>query len=134
VVIGGIAASVLGEARYTEDLDAMFLLSTQDITKFLEAAKKEGVEPRIENAADFAKKARVLLLRHMVTNTNIDVSLGIMPFEQEVVERSSMHEFDVSLQVRLPTPEDLIIMKAIAHRPVSRSGRYSYACNKIHQS
>jgi hypothetical protein len=112
----------------------MFLLSTQDITKFLEAAKKEGVEPRIENAADFAKKARVLLLRHMVTNTNIDVSLGIMPFEQEVVERSSMHEFDVSLQVRLPTPEDLIIMKAIAHRPVSRSGRYSYACNKIHQS
>ena len=27
VVIGGIAASVLGQARYTEDIDAMFLLS-----------------------------------------------------------------------------------------------------------
>ncbi|HJR81326.1 MAG TPA: nucleotidyl transferase AbiEii/AbiGii toxin family protein [Anaerolineales bacterium] len=118
VVIGGLAASVLGEARYTEDIDVMFLLSIQDIPRFLEEAKEEGIEPRIENAADFAKKARILLLRHIITNTNIDVSLGVMPFEQEVVERSSVHEFDDTLQVRLPTPEDLIIMKAIAHRPI----------------
>lgn len=118
VVIGGLAASVLGEARYTEDIDAMFLLSIQDIPEFLEAAKEEGIEPRIENAADFARKARVLLLRHITTNTDIDVSLGIMAFEKEVIERSSIHEFDGSLQVRLPTPEDLIIMKAIAHRPI----------------
>ena len=117
VVIGGIAASVLGEARYTEDLDAMFLLSTQDIPEFLEAANQEGIAPRIEDAADFAKRNRILLLRHVITNTNIDISLGIMPFEQEVIERSSIHEFDDSLQVQLPTPEDLIIMKAIAHRP-----------------
>ncbi len=117
VVIGGIAASVLGRARYTDDLDAMFLLSTKDIYHFLEEAKQEGIEPRIENAADFAKKSRVLLLRHVITNTEIDVSLGILPFEQEVVERSVLREFDDSLQVRLPTPEDLVIMKAVAHRP-----------------
>lgn len=43
--------------------------------------------------------------------------MGVLPFEQEVVERSTMHEFDSSLHVRLPTPEDLVIMKAIAHRP-----------------
>jgi hypothetical protein len=104
VVIGGIAASVLGQARFTEDLDAMFLLSMQDITRFLNEAKQEGIEPRIENAAEFAKKSRVLLLKHTVTDTNIDISLGILPFEQEVVERSLMHEFDETLQVRLPTP------------------------------
>ena len=117
VVIGGIAASVLGEARYTEDLDAMFLLSTQDIPQFLEEAMQEGIEPRIENAADFARKNRVFLLRHTLTATNIDISVGIMPFEQEVIDRSSIQEFDDALQVQLPTPEDLIIMKAIAHRP-----------------
>jgi hypothetical protein len=117
VVIEGIAASVLGEARYTEDLDAMFLLSTQDIPQFLEDAMQEGIEPRIENAADFARKNRVFLLRHTLTATNIDISLGIMPFEHEVIDRSSLQEFDDALQVQLPTPEDLIIMKAIAHRP-----------------
>jgi hypothetical protein len=34
-----------------------------------------------------------------------------------MVERSIVHEVDESLQIRLPTPEDLIIMKAVAHRP-----------------
>jgi hypothetical protein len=117
VVIGGIAFGVLGRARFTEDLDAMFLLSTQDIPHFLEEAKKEGIEPRVENAVEFAKKRRVLLLRHTMTDTDIDISMGIMPLEEEIVERSSVQEFDDTLQVRLPTPEDLIIMKAIAHRP-----------------
>jgi hypothetical protein len=68
VVIGGIAASVLGEARYTEDLDAIFLLSTQEITKFLEAAKQEGVESsrasiaicEIENFRDPHRKFLVI--------------------------------------------------------------------------
>ena len=95
----------------------MFLLSTSDITNFLEAAKQEGIEPRIDNAEEFAKKNRVLLLRHIITHTNIDISLGIMEFEEEMVKRSVLHEFDNTLQIRLPTPEDLIIMKAIAHRP-----------------
>jgi hypothetical protein len=118
VVIGGIAASVLGRARFTEDLDAMFLLSIQDVSRLLEEAKKEGMETRRQNPVEFAKKNRMLLLRHTATNTNIDISLGIMPFEEEVVQRSSLHDFDDTLQVRLPTPEDLIIMKAIPHRPV----------------
>jgi hypothetical protein len=28
-----------------------------------------------------------------------------------------LHQIDKTLQIRLPTPEDLVIMKAIAHRP-----------------
>lgn len=117
VVIGGIAASVLGRARFTVDIDAMFLLSTRDIPRFLEEAKQEGIEPRIENAAEFAKQKRVLLLHHVATDTEIDISLGILPFEQEIIERSNVHDFDDTLSVRLPTPEDLIIMKAIPRRP-----------------
>lgn len=116
VIIGGIAVGFLGRPRLTEDVDAMFLLSTQDISKFLEAAKNENIEPRIQNADEFARKNRVLLLRHSLTETNIDVSLGIMPFEEEMVERGVVQS-TATLSVRLPTPEDLIIMKAVAHRP-----------------
>lgn len=116
-IIGGIAVSILGKARHTEDLDAMFLLSTQEIGRFLELAKSEGIEPRMEHAADFARRNRVLLLRHALTGTNIDISLGILPFEQELVERSTVYQVDEKLQLRLPTPEDLVIMKAVAHRP-----------------
>jgi len=116
VIIGGIAVGFLGRPRLTEDVDAMFLLSAQDIPKFLEAAKNENIEPRIPNADEFARKNRVLLLQHSPTETNIDISLGIMPFEEEVVERGVVQS-TATLSVRLPSPEDLIVMKAVAHRP-----------------
>ncbi len=95
----------------------MLLLSTQEIGRLLELAKQEGFEPRIDNIADFGRRSRVLLLRHALTGTNIDISLGILPFEQELVERSTLYQVDEGLQLRLPTPEDLVIMKAVAHRP-----------------
>jgi predicted nucleotidyltransferase len=117
VIIGGAAVSILGRARFTEDVDAMFLLSNKDLPRLLEMAKEEGIEPRVDHAVDFARKNRVLLLKHTITDTGIDISLGALPFEEEMVERGMLYEVDEALQLRLPTPEDLIIMKAIAHRP-----------------
>ena len=116
VIIGGIAVGFLGKPRFTEDVDAMFLLSTKDIPKFLEAAQAEGIQPRVSDAAEFGRKNRVLLLRHVPSNINIDITLGILPFEEEMVARASVQSV-TTLSVRLPTPEDLIIMKAIANRP-----------------
>ena len=116
VIIGGIAVGFLGKPRFTADIDAVFLLSTEGISQFLELARAENIFPRIQNTEDFARKNRVLLLKYKPTETDIDISLGILPFEQEMVERSSTKSF-ANLSIRLPTPEDLIIMKAIAHRP-----------------
>ena len=39
-----------------------------------------------------------------------------MPFEIEAIERSQLHPAG-QLEIRLRTPEDLIIQKAVAHRP-----------------
>ena len=115
VVIGGVAASLLGQPRLTVDLDAVILISIDDLPKLIEAATNEGMIARILDAENFARKNRVLLLQHESSGINIDISLGILPFEYEMVERGQ--EFKLGdLYVRLPTPEDLIIMKAIAHR------------------
>jgi predicted nucleotidyltransferase len=116
VIIGGIAASLLGTPRYTADLDPVFLLSISDIPRLLQAASTQGIEPRTSDVEDFARKNRVLLLRHVASGTNIDLYLGILPFEIEVVERSTAVEVG-PIKLRLPTPEDLIILKAVAHRP-----------------
>lgn len=116
VIIGGVATGFLGKPRFTADVDAMFLLSTSEVGKFLEAAQVENIVPRIQDADAFARKNRILLLRHSPSETDIDISLGILPFEEEVVERGSIQSFG-NLTIRLPTPEDLIIMKAVAHRP-----------------
>lgn len=116
VIIGGVAVGFLGKPRFTADVDAVFLLSTKDIPSFLDLARVENIIPRIENAEDFARKSRVLFLKYVPTETDIDISLGIMPFEEEMVERGTVKSF-ANISARLPTPEDLIIMKAIAHRP-----------------
>ncbi len=116
VILGGVATGFLGKPRFTVDVDAMVLSSINDIPQLLLFAKEQGIESRIENADSFARKNRVLLLRHNSSRVNIDISLGILPFEKETVERSIIKNIG-SLAIRLPTPEDLIIMKAVAHRP-----------------
>jgi hypothetical protein len=116
VIIGGIAVGFLGRPRFTEDVDALLLLSVQEIPNFLKAARAEKIETRIPEAEDFARKNRVLMLRYVPADVNIDISLGILPFEEETVARSMLRTAG-NLSIRLPTPEDLIVMKAVAHRP-----------------
>ena len=116
VIIGGIAASLLGQPRFTADLDAVIFLSTHDLPKLIEVAAQEGMVGRVADAEAFARKNRVLLLLHESSGIKIDISLGILPFEAEMIERGQ-EVLVMYIQLRLPTPEDLIIMKAVAHRP-----------------
>jgi hypothetical protein len=116
IVIGGIAASLLGKPRLTADVDALIILSVDELPRLIELAAQEGFVPRITDEEDFARRHRVLLLRHQQSDINLDISLGILPFELEAVERSISHQVG-NLTIRLPTPEDLIIFKAVAHRP-----------------
>ena len=75
VLIGGIAASLLGTPRLTVDLDAVFLLSLEEVPGLLLEASGLGIEPRILGIIEFARKNRVLLLRHTDSGTDIDLSL-----------------------------------------------------------
>ena len=47
--------------------------------------------PRIENADEFARNNRVLLLKHQETGIPVDISLGVLPLEIEAVERSQIY-------------------------------------------
>ncbi len=116
LVIGGVAASLLGRPRTTRDVDAMIWLSDADLDGFFQAAKDHGLEPRIEDSLAFARQSRVLLMHHADSGINVDVSLGALPFERDAIDRvRTVALGDVS--VPLPSVEDLIVMKAVAHRP-----------------
>jgi hypothetical protein len=116
IVIGGIAASLLGEPRATADIDAVIVLSVDELPQLMAITKEAGLLPRIADAEMFARRNRVLLLNHRDSGIDVDISLGLLPFEIEAAERGRMYQIG-TLEVRLPTPEDLIIQKAIAHRP-----------------
>jgi predicted nucleotidyltransferase len=116
MIIGGVAASLLGRPRLTADVDAVILLSVDELPALIAAAQGEGLTTRQEDAEKFARRNRILLLRHLESGINVDLSLGVLPFEQEAVERSAVHRIG-GLELRLPTVEDLIVFKAVAHRP-----------------
>ena len=84
--------------------------------QLVEKAQTFGLTPRIPDAIPFARQSRVVLLKHDASGIPVDISLGLLPFEVEAVERSEEYQAG-SLRLRLPTPEDLIILKAVAHRP-----------------
>lgn len=116
LIIGGIAVSLLTRPRTTEDIDVLSFLDESKWENFLKTGRRFGFEARIKNVLSFAQENRVLLLRHKKSGVNIDISFGNLPFEEESIERRSFHKVG-SLKIPLPTPEDLIIMKMIAHRP-----------------
>ncbi len=65
---------------------------------------------------DFARQSRVLLVRHQPSGIDADISLGALPFEEEVLHRKLSVQA-AGLSLPLPTPEDLIVLKAVAHWP-----------------
>jgi hypothetical protein len=116
VIVGGIAASVLGRPRLTRDIDALALLPEEAWSRAVESAAKHGIVPRIPDALAFARRSRVLLMRHTRSAIDLDIIFGGLPFEQSAIERATTHAI-AGLSVRLPRVEDLLIMKAVARRP-----------------
>jgi predicted nucleotidyltransferase len=113
-IIGGVAASLLGKPRLTKDIDAVVM--DAEAEALIESGAAYGFQPRIADAVDFARNTRMLLLRFTEGGIDIDLSLGALPFEYEVIDRSSMIEVSRGVSIRVASPEDIVVMKAIAGR------------------
>jgi predicted nucleotidyltransferase len=113
-IIGGVAASLLGKPRLTKDVDAVVL--DMDAQALIDGGAPFGFVPRIADAVDFARNTRMVLLRFSEGAIDIDLSLGALPFEYEVIDRSSMIDVSPGVSIRVASPEDIIIMKAVAGR------------------
>lgn len=92
--------------------------------QLLGSSKAHGILARIEKPLDFARRTRVLLLRHTESGIDIDIILGGLPFEAEAVSRATMHDLS-GVQVRLPQVEDLLISAANKEGP-GRDGPRSH--------
>jgi hypothetical protein len=111
VVVGG-----LGRPRFTQDIDALAILAEGEWEAAVRVAGAHGIVPRIDDPVAFARRSRVLLLRHRDSAIDIDLILGGLPFEEKAVENGRTHSIG-GIEIRLPRVEDLLIMKAVAHRP-----------------
>ena len=114
VFIGGLANLRWGQPRTTEDVDATLLTLFADEERIVKTVL-EHFQARIPNAESFSLQNRVLLLT-AANGVGIDVSLGGLPFEQEMIDRSSFFAFEKGYELRTCSAEDLIVLKAFAAR------------------
>jgi hypothetical protein len=115
-LIGGIAISVHGQTRVTDDVDliidgdvdcALALASALDETEF---------GPFFSEVAEVVERAFILPLLHRKTHLKLDVAVGLSGFEKQAVARAQRH-LVLGTVVPVATAEDLLIMKILAGRP-----------------
>lgn len=113
-IIGGVANLRWGEPRLTRDVDATIVTGFGTEAPYIEAMLAE-FRPRIPDAAAFARENRVLLLESP-EGIPLDIALGGLPFEEEVVARATRAELAPGIFVRTVSAEDLVVLKAFADR------------------
>jgi len=112
--IGGLSVQHWGEPRLTRDVDVTILTGFGAEQDFVSAILK-SYKARRHDAEEFALQHRVLLVESS-SGIGLDISLGALPFEEQMVSRAANVEFLPGIQLRLCSPEDLIVLKSFANR------------------
>jgi len=114
-IIGGLAVQRWGEPRTTLDADVTLLADWGDEARYA-AALLDRFEARISDAQAFAVERRVVLIRAS-NGKDVDIALGALPFEVDMVRQAKSVEFAPGIALPCCTAEDLFVMKAFAGRP-----------------
>lgn len=117
--IGGVALQHWGEPRVTRDLDLTVFTGFGGEAPVVDGllAHYAGRRP---DARAFALRHRVLLLS-TPAGIAVDVALGALPFERDMIARAVEVEFEPGVVLRLCSGEDLLVLKAFADRLQDRA-------------
>lgn len=117
--IGGVALQHWGEPRVTRDLDLTLFTGFGGEAPVVDAllAHYRGRRP---DAREFALRYRVLLLSTSA-GIAVDVALGALSFEAEMIARAVEVEFEPGVALRICSAEDLFVLKAFADRLQDRA-------------
>ncbi len=114
-IIGGLAVMRWGEPRTTRDVDITLLTGFGAEKRFVDELLT-GFAARGPEARAQAMRNRVLLLS-TVNGVGVDVALAGFPFEEAILKRASVFEFDEGCRLKTCSAEDLLVAKAFADRP-----------------
>src|SRR5438876_7083100 len=113
--IGGIAVQRWSNPRFTHDIDLTLLTGFGQEEKFVDALL-QALDPRREDAREFALRSRVLLAttREGEQSAEVDIALGALPFEERTIARASAWQVRPDVTLTTCSAEDLVVHKAFA--------------------
>jgi len=113
-IIGGAAVQQWGEPRFTKDIDLVVVAPIEEFSQAVQLLLKH-FKARREDTLEIAQQGRVLTVEAS-NGYPIDISFGIPGYEDQVMERAVEYTLPSGNSIRLCSPEDLIIHKAVARR------------------
>lgn len=115
-LIGGLAASIRGRVRATEDIDLIVRCSLEAALELVRSLSQSSFQPLLENYEEVARSALVVPILNLENQIQLDLAVGLSGFEQEIVERADPIAIGHH-EVFVATAEDLLVLKILAGRP-----------------
>jgi len=113
-VIGGIAVSVWGRPRATEDVDLKVLLRRDEADRLIALLHPDYVPLNVD-PRDALRRNGVLFVRDS-NGIRLDLQLADVSLDESVIARARSIELAPGLSARVCTAEDLILYKMISTR------------------
>jgi hypothetical protein len=117
--IGGVAVQHWGEPRVTRDLDLTVFTGFGGEPPVVDALLAH-YPARRPDARAFALRHRVLLFS-TPAGVPVDLAMGALPFEADMIARATEIEFEPEVALRICSAEDLLVLKAFADRLQDRA-------------
>lgn len=118
-IVGGVAVIARAFVRATKDVDLLVACPASEARALLDVAKRHGYgwdEVEVQDFLD-AGLLRMWGPPSRREALGLDILLVDSPFNDEVVQRATVLDV-LGTSVRVATPEDLLLMKVEANRPI----------------
>jgi hypothetical protein len=113
IIIGGIAASTIGEARVTVDVDVDIVIKKEEVADFLDRAIKAGFKVQKKRCLKSVREIGVFQIS--AGDYNIDFIIASTDLETQACARRKAIQLH-GVKAFFPTPEDLILLKLVPGR------------------
>lgn len=115
LLIGGLAASLLGEARITNDADFIIVIDKEKLNTFLKEAQRIGFKfPETKLWEVFSLKG---IFRLFYSGLHIDFIRVSTELEKQAFKRKRKAKLFGRI-IFIPSPEDMILFKIIPGRDI----------------
>ena len=117
VVIGGMAATLLGAPRTTVDVDVVLMLSPQEAERVVKLCEQYGFRPGSEAATKLGegRPAKFAFSRRF----SVDMRLASFSLDRAAIRRAQVIPL-FGYPLRVATPEDLIVYKLARWEAIDR--------------
>ncbi len=93
MVIGGYAVLYHGEARFTEDIDIVLGVDSDQLTELIEITKGDFVN-RVDNPETFVIQTNVLPLQEKDSKVKVDLTFSFIEFERKAIQYAEVAKIE----------------------------------------